>query len=164
MRLKPWRGMAGIGFVVLTLFAFAGCQSNAANAGAISKATTGPVRITLDHTAYGINDPVGVTVSNTSKGLYYSLDGKSACTILELQKYDTSKKQWVMTNACTVASPVHALQVPAGIAEPFSLAPGSTSDENSWQKGTYRIAVVYSDNADGTSGAQTAYSADFAIS
>ena len=161
MQRRPMKWMAVVGFVAL--FLLAGCQANATNANTKSSATNGPVRVSVDHSSYGVNDPVGVTVSNTTKTVYYSLDGKSACTILQLQKYDSSKKQWAMTYACTVASPIQALQVPAGIAEPFSLAPGSPSDENSWQKGTYRIMVVYSDNADGKSGAQTAYSATFAI-
>lgn len=161
MQLKQWRWMAVFGFVALILFA--GCQSNSPSGAANTKATTGPVQVTLDHTAYGVNDPFGVTVSNTSKSVYYSLDGKSACTILELQQYNATKRQWEITTPCTVASPIHSLQVPSGIAEPFSLAPGSPSDENSWQRGTYRIAVVYSDNADGKTGAQTAYSTAFVV-
>ena len=161
MQRKPWRWLAGLSLVMLILFA--GCQGNAASAGATTNATTGPVRIAVDHAVYGVNDPIGVTVSNISKDLYYSVDGKSSCTILQLQKYDGPKKQWPMVYACTIASPVHSLQVPAGIAEPFSLAPASASDENSWQTGTYRVAVVYTANADGVSDAQAAYSVSFAI-
>jgi hypothetical protein len=161
MQRKSWRWMAGPSLVLLILLA--GCQGKAANAGTITKATTGPVRITLNHTAYGANDAIGVTVSNASKDLYYSVDGKSACTIIQVQKYDSAKKQWATVYPCTVASPVHSLQIPAGISEPFSLAPSSSSDANSWQTGTYRIEVVYTSNADGVSNSKTAYSASFAI-
>jgi hypothetical protein len=161
MQRGPMKWVAVVGLA--SLFLLAGCQANASNANTKSTATTGPVRVALDHSAYGVSDPIGVTVSNTSKTVYYSLDGKSACTILQLQRYDSSKKQWATTYACTVASPVQALQVPANFSEPFSLTPASSSDENSWQKGTYRVAVIYSDNADGKSGAQTAYSATFNI-
>ncbi len=161
MQRTPWRWMAGLSLVLLVFLA--GCQGNAANAGALTKASTGPIRITLDHTAYGVNDPIGVTVSNTSKDLYYAVDGKSACTLLQLQKYDSAKKQWGMVYACTVASPVHSLQIPAGISESFSLAPSSAADENAWQTGAYRVAVVYTSNADGVTDPQTAYSASFAI-
>ena len=161
MQRRPMKWMAVVG--LMALFLLAGCQSNATNGTTKSTATDGPIRVSVDRSAYGVSDPVGVTVSNTSKTVYYSLDGKSACTILQLQKYDSSKNVWATTYACTVALPIQALQVPAGIAEPFSLTPSSPSDENTWQKGTYRIAVVYSDNADGKTGAQTAYSVAFDI-
>jgi len=160
MQRKPWRWMAGFSLVALILLA--GCQANSKSVAA-AKATTGPVQIVIDHSAYGVSDPIGVIVTNTSKDLYYTIDGKSACTILELQQYDSAKKQWPMVSGCTIAEPVNALQVPAGITEPFSLAPGSPSSENSWQTGTYRVAVVYSANADGKTDPQTAYSATFAI-
>ena len=161
MQLKPWRWMAGVSLVSLILLA--GCQANATNPATLSKATTGPIRITLDHTAYGVSDPFGVTVSNASKSMYYSIDGKSACTFLELQKYDSAKKQWGMVAPCTIAEPLNALEMPAGISEPFSLAPGSSSNQNEWQSGIYRVAIVYSANADGKTDAQTAYSAAFAV-
>ena len=161
MQFKPWRWMAGFSLVVLILLA--GCQANSKNAVAAAKATTGPVRIVLDHSAYGVSDPIGVTVSNVSKDLYYTIDGKSACTMLELQQYDSAKKQWAMVSGCTIAEPLNALQMPAGISEPFSLTPGSSSNEDAWQSGTYRVAVLYSANPDGKTDAQTAYSATFAI-
>jgi hypothetical protein len=153
--------VAGVGLALLVILA--GCQSDSTNANPAQAASGGPVRITLDHSAYGVNDPLGITVSNTGDRVFYAVDGKSACTFMQLQKYDSGKKQWATIDACTIAYSPHPLQMPAGIAEPFSLAPGSPSDQNAWETGTYRVAVVYSENADGTTGAQTAYSPEFAI-
>src|SRR5581483_6104520 len=124
MQRKPWRWMAGFSLVVLVLLA--GCQANSKSVAA-TKATTGPVQIAVDHSAYGVSDPIVVTVSNISKDLYYAVDGKSACTFLEVQRYDSAKKQWITVSGCTIAEPLNALEMPAGISEPFSLAPGSHS-------------------------------------
>lgn len=149
--------------VVFVLGLLAGCKAGD-SAVAQPTATNTAVQITLVNTRHGVSDPVGVMVKNTGSANLYAIDGHAACTILQLQQYSSSKKTWSMSDTCKDKEAPHVLLIRAGMSEPFTLAPTSLSDPNSWESGSYRVALSFSTTSDGKTGAQTAYSQGFTIS
>lgn len=141
-----------------------GCASSTPAAVATQVATAGNVRVTPDRGHYGVSQPIGVAVSNVSANNYYAVTGHSACTFLQLQRWDGTSKQWAMVSPCTTNQPAQVLLIRGGMQEPFTLAPTSASDPNTWQPGTYRIALTYSASTDGLTSAQVAYSSSFTTS
>lgn len=126
-------------------------------------ATTGPVTITTNLATYTTGDAVGVTVTNASKSNYYAKDGKSGCTIVQVQRYNASTGVWDSVDPCMGSQQTQVYLIAKGSAVPYTLAPTSSSDVNSWDTGTFRISVSYSTNADGVTQAQEAHSAAFTI-
>ena len=149
------------GIVLLSLLA--GCKLRDSSAIVQPTATKIAVEITLQNTRYGVSEPLGVLVKNTGSADVYALNGQAACTILQLQFYDTQKSGWVRIDLCRDSAQPQALVVHAGMSEPFTLAPGSSADPNAWATGSYRIALSYSAKPDGTSAPQVAYSQGFTI-
>lgn len=94
----------------------------------------------------------------------YALDGRSGCAIIQLQRYDASKRQWNSVVGCAQATSSRPDRITAGAAIPFTLAPTSSADPNKWDRGLYRVAVTYSANTDATTDGQIAFSAGFTIS
>ncbi|MGE5333133.1 MAG: hypothetical protein ACM3N4_00405 [Nitrososphaerota archaeon] len=93
----------------------------------------------------------------------YAVDGKASCTIMELQQYVSETKSWVPVDLCRDNTPPQVVVIRAGMSEPFTLAPASAGDPNSWVPGLYRIALRFSRNPDGTSSDTVAYSQGFTI-
>lgn len=147
----------------LTLLLVTGCAFWATPTGPVPTATGGDLRLTTDRGSYGTHTPVGLTLVNASNGDYYAVDGRSGCTIVQLQRYDDQRNEWLSVDGCTTPSQPHILLIRAGMREPFTLAPTSASDTNSWESGLYRVAAAYSANGDGVSGERIAYSAGFTI-
>jgi hypothetical protein len=148
---------------LLMLGSPAGCKARDDNT-TLPTATATALQISLQNVRFGNSDPLGVLVKNTGKSDVYALNGNSRCTILQLQQYDASKRTWMTVNRCRdVLQPI-ALAIRAGMSESFTLAPGSSSDPNTWQSGEYRIALIYSSQIDGKTSAETAYSQGFMIS
>ncbi len=156
--------LASVGTLVVVL-ALAGCNSSSATVKVpVPTAAPGALQITLDRKKYTPSQPFGVTVKNTSQTDYYALDGQSSCTFLQLQHFDAAKKVWVIVEGCERVSQANALAIPAGLSEPFTLAPGTkASNPNAWDAGVYRIAIRYSAQADAGGAAQAAYSAGFVV-
>lgn len=153
-------------FVLLLplLVLFAGCASGSSfPAAAIPTPSGGDLRLSTDHPTYDVHSPVGVVLLNLGQSDYYATDGRSACTLVQLQQYDPGRRTWLAADGCTPSQQPRPLAIPAGMREPFTLAPGSASDADAWQPGLYRVALTYSANSDGVSGAQSAYSAGFII-
>ncbi|HEX6122271.1 MAG TPA: hypothetical protein VFY89_03880 [Ktedonobacterales bacterium] len=156
-----WAGLAALaGLMALVLGACAGGSSSGI---VIPTATAGQLRLSTDRATYSVSQPIGITVSNTSGNNYYALTGHSACTFLQMQRYDSAHKQWNDVNACGDGAPAQVLLIRGHMSEPLSLAPGATPSANTWQPGTYRIALSYSAKSDGTSDPQVAYSQGFTI-
>ncbi len=126
--------------------------------------TSDPIQITTDRASYTSSEPIGVTVTNSSKSNYYALDARSGCTFLQLEFYDSSRKAWMPTLPCKENRPPAALMIAAGMTEPFTLPPGnSSSNGNQWGPGLYRISLTYGTQPDGTGTMTTAYSQGFQI-
>lgn len=160
------RASASVGALVVVLaLALAGCNSSSATVKVpVPTAAPGALQITLDRKQYTPSQPFGVTVKNTSQTDYYALDGQSSCTFLQLQHFDAAKKVWVIVEGCERVSQANALAIPAGLSEPFTLAPGTkASNPNAWDAGVYRIAIRYSAQADAGGAARAAYSAGFVV-
>jgi hypothetical protein len=156
----------GIGLAIALLLALllAGCAEGALSPlGPTPSATSGALRLTTDHSAYGLASPIGVTVTNAGATDVYALDGRSGCAIIQLQRYNSSTRQWNSVVGCTQATSPRPDRISAGIAIPFTLAPTSSADPNKWDRGLYRVAVAYSANTDATTGGQIAFSAGFTI-
>lgn len=152
-------------FLLCSLFIIgmlAGCKLRPSNT-AQPTATKTAVTISLEDTQFKVSEPLGVLIKNTGSTNVYALDGRASCTILELQQYDSQKKAWVAVDRCRDTVQPHVLIIPAGMSEAFTLAPGSAGDPNSWESGTYRIAVSFSTQPDGKTAAQVAYSQGFTI-
>jgi hypothetical protein len=161
--LRLW--LASLLMAQLVLLALlAGCGSGATAGVARPTPTAGALRLATDRASYATHDPIGVTVANSGGADLYARDDRSACTFVQLQRYDATKQQWLSVDGCPPAttSP-RPLVIPSGMSEPFTLAPGSTSDPNAWVLGTYRVGCAYSANPDGITGEQVAYSAGFTI-
>jgi len=157
---------ASIGALIVVLaLVLVGCDSpNATVKVPVPTAAPGAVQITIDRRQYAPSQPIGVIVKNTSQTEYYALDGQSSCTFLQLQHFDATKKVWVIVEGCERVSQANALAIPAGLSEPFTLAPGTkTSNPNAWDAGVYRIAISFSAQADAGGAAQAAYSAGFVV-
>jgi hypothetical protein len=140
-----------------------GCKLRGSNI-ALPTATKATVAITMQNREFETSEPLGILVKNTGSADVYALNGLSACTVLQLQQYDTDKKVWVAADRCRETAQPRVLVIRAGMSEPFTLAPTSSGDPNSWDAGTYRIALTFTTHADGKAAAQTAYSPGFTIS
>jgi hypothetical protein len=159
-----WRWRAGlVALASLMALALGACGSGTSSVIVVPTATNGQVRLTTDRATYDVSQPIGITVNNTSGTNYYALTGRSACTFLQMQRYDPARKQWGDLNGCPDNEPAQALLIRGHMSEPLSLAPGATPSSNTWQPGTYRIALSYSTNSDGKSSPQVAYSQGFTI-
>jgi hypothetical protein len=161
----PWLKLSSLVTLtaVLALGGLSACSNNSLNSNALPTATTGGIRIAVGQTQYGVSDPVGVTVTNTtSNQIYFAVSGRSGCTFLQLQQYSTSKKSWVSVFGCPGGNPT-PLEITPQLSEPFTLAPNSSSNPNAWDPGTYRVALLYSTSSDGVSKPVVAYSAAFTV-
>jgi hypothetical protein len=153
----------GIGLSLAILLA--GCAGGALNPlGPTPSATAGAIRLTTDHSSYGLATPIGVTVTNAGSTDVYALDGRSGCAIIQLQQYNSSTRKWHSVVGCTQATSPRPDRITAGSATPFTLAPTSSADPNKWDRGLYRVAVAYSANSDAATDGQIAFSAGFTIS
>lgn len=156
-----WRGWL---ILAATLLLFSACATTSAShpiTGAV--ATTGPVTVTTNLSAYTTSDAIGATVTNNSKTAYFTQNGKSACTVVQLERFDATTGKWGRVDGCGNAQPTQTLTIAESTSVPYTLAPTSPSDVNAWQAGTYRIAVAYSTQADGITNPQEAHSAAFTV-
>ena len=162
-RLSGW--IARMGATILLALTLAGCAEVALNPlGPTPSATSGALRLTIDHATYTLTTPIGVTVTNTGGTDLYALDGRSGCAIVQLQQYDSSTSKWVSIVGCSQATSPRADRIAAGVSIPFTLAPASSADPNKWDRGLYRVAVAFSSNSDATTDGSLAFSAGFTIS
>lgn len=160
VRLR-WRGLS---ILAAALVLFSACASATTTRVATeTTATTGPVTVTTNLASYTTGDAIGATVTNSSKSGYYTQDGKSACTIVQLQRFDSATGAWKNVDLCNGSQATQVLLIAENSSVPFTLAPTSTSDVNSWVAGTYRVAVSYTTEVDGATKAQEAHSAAFKV-
>lgn len=148
---------------VLMLVAVAGCSLIQQTPPSSLKASSGPITLATDLSSYSTGQAIGVIVTNNSKQTYYSLDNRSGCSIVQLQQYNSGKKQWVSVDGCQGYGAAQSLEIAPGLSEPFTLAPTSAGNPNAWDTGTYRVVVAYTTNPDGVSNETLAYSAGFTI-
>ncbi|WIG58678.1 MAG: hypothetical protein OJF49_001424 [Ktedonobacterales bacterium] len=162
--MRRWPAIWGAALLLLASLMFSACAGSGSNNLKIPTATAAAVQIKTDRTAYTTAQPIGVTISNTGSQGFYAVTGRSACTFLQLQKYDTTKRAWFATVGCDTAYQPQALLISANMTEPFTLPPGNASDNpNVWVPGAYRIALQYGTQSDGSGNVQVAYSAGFQI-
>lgn len=126
-------------------------------------ATTGPITVTTNLASYTVGDAIGVIVTNSSKTEFFTQDGKSACTVVLLERYDTQKATWTRMDPCNNGQATQTFAIAENSSVPYTLAPNSSGDPNAWQSGTYRLTVTYSSQPDGISNPQEAHSAAFAV-
>lgn len=163
---RRWLALAALTTSILLATAgLAACSSNNATAVPRPTATTGSIQVTVDRTTYIASQAIGVTVSNAaSKTDYYALTGKSVCTYIQLQQYNSTTKTWDPVDGCQNTDQPRVLQIPHAASIPYTLAPQSPANQNQWNPGTYRIALAYTTDSTGSTGMQTAYSPGFTIS
>ncbi len=165
MRLEPRRWLAVVALGVVVLAGAVACASDNANTVTLPAATGGDIKLTVDRPSYTPSMPVGVTMTNVSKKSYYALDGRTACTFLQLEQYVQARKAWAAVNLCTLGAQPTGRLLPPGANEPFTFAPGNAqADANRWQSGLYRVSLTYSSTADGSGPVTVVYSAGFVIS
>ncbi len=127
-------------------------------------ATTGPVIVTTNLGAYTVNDAIGVTVVNTTSTDYFAISGKSACVIIQLERYNATRGVWEAVDSCAPHGSAQVFTIAKNSKQQFTLAPNSSSDPNAWESGLYRVTVTYSTNTDGVTNIQQAHCAAFEIS
>lgn len=165
MRVR-WRGLRWLasGVWLMCVVALSACASGSGSAPATgTTATTGPVTVTTDLKAYGVSDAIGVTVSNTSASDYFSVTGKSACVIIQLERFDAAKGSWTSVDPCDSHAAGQVLVIAKNSQQPFTLAPQSASDPNAWAPGLYRVTLTYSAKSDGVTSVQRASCAAFNV-
>lgn len=128
-----------------------------------ASATTGPVTVTTNLASYTTGDPVGAIVTNNSKSGFFTQTGKSACSIVQLQRFDATTGKWVNVDGCNSGQPPQTFTIAGPSSIPYTLAPTSKNDVNAWQTGTYRVSVSYTTQADGITNPQEAHSAAFTV-
>lgn len=159
--LPRWRGWL---ILVATLLLFSACSTGGPSHGITgAAATTGPVTVTTNLSTYTTGDAIGATVTNNSKSDFYTQNGKSGCTIIQLEKFDAASGKWTRLDGCNGASPTQTLAIGENTSIPYTLAPTSSTDLNAWQPGTYRVSVAYTTQADGATSPQEAHSAAFTV-
>lgn len=165
MRVR-WRGNRWLASCIwLACLALSACAGgSASNTATGTAATSGPVTVSTNLSAYTVSDAIGVTVSNTSASDYFTVSGKSACVSIQLQRYDAAKHAWVSVDECPSRGTAQVFAIAKNSQQPFTLAPTSSADASAWQPGLYRITVTYSAQSDGVTSAQEARSAAFTIS
>lgn len=160
MRLH-WRGLLILAAALVLFSACASASSTHPITGVT--ATTGPVTVTTNQATYTVGDPIGAVVTNNSKTDYYTQDGKSACTVVQLEQYDAKNGAWVRVDTCNASQATQTLLIAESSSVPYTLAPTSGADLNAWQPGTYRVSVTYTTQADGITSPQEAHSAAFTV-
>lgn len=149
----------------LIVLSVSGCAATSLKPTKISipTATPGAIQLVTNQTRYATSDPIGVTLLNNGKSVVYARNNQFACTFVQIQRYDTGHKQWSTLGGCSSLNAPQPLVINPGAREPFTLAPGTQGNGNTWDSGTYRIALTYSASADGTTAPVTAYSAGFIV-
>ncbi|HEX9039289.1 MAG TPA: hypothetical protein VF808_20075 [Ktedonobacterales bacterium] len=161
-----WRGNGHYAIIMALACALglAACSSGrSSTARADMTATTGPVTVATNLSAFTISDAIGVTVTNSSSTDYYAISDKSACVIIQLERYNTLKNVWEPVDACATPGTTQAFVIAKNAQQQFTLAPGSAGDPNAWQPGLYRVTLIFSPNADGASNPQEAHCAAFNV-
>lgn len=160
VRLR-WRGLS---ILAAALVFFSACASATTSRPVTeTTATTGSVTVTTNLPSFTTGDAIGATVTNSSKSDFYTQDGKSDCTIVQLERFNATTGAWTPVDLCNGAQATQVLLIAENSSVPFTLAPTSASDVNSWESGTYRVAVFYTTQADGATQVQEAHSAAFKI-
>lgn len=161
---RRWSGLFSCVVGLLILAGMTGCASRSGSSGPQNAdATTGPVVVSTNLSAYSISDAIGVTVSNNAPTDYYATSGKSACVIIQLERYNTLKATWEPVDGCASQDQSQAFAIAKDSQQQFTLAPNSSADPNAWQPGLYRVTLMYSSNADGSTNAQQARCVAFNI-
>lgn len=157
------RQLALVCGVVATMALASACSSQIPTT-TIPTATPGDIQLTTDLSRYLVSQAIGVTVTNASgKTTYYTQDGRSNCSIVQLDQYVGGKTPWVAVDPCTSIDPPQVLQITPGLQEPFSLSPTSKTSTNAWDPGEYRMEISYTTQKDGVTSDIIAYSAGFTI-
>jgi hypothetical protein len=154
---RRWSGLLSSVVGLLMLAGLTSCATGSHNSGRGNMdATTGPVVVTTNLSAYGISDAIGVTVTNNAPSDYFATSGKSACVIIQLERYNTLKAVWEPVDGCAAQEQNQTFAIAKNSEQQFTLAPNSSADPNAWQPGLYRITLMYSSNPDGSTNAQQA--------
>jgi hypothetical protein len=122
------------------------------------------VRVTLSRSAYGIEDPVLVTVYNGLAHPIWVRDHQSSCTAVVLEL--SLNGAWQSLGSCSQPGPMGSPTVAAGasMTQRLNYAQGMDTGAG-WRPGTYRIALTYALSAEAldTAATTTVYSAAFHI-
>lgn len=149
---------------VICATALAACVGGTvSNSAAGTAPTTGPITLSTNLKTYTISDAVGVSVVNATTTDYFAVSGKSACVIIQLERYNSTKGVWERVDPCPSQNEAQAYLIAKGSQQQFTLAPMSSADSNAWATGLYRVTLTYSSNSDGLTNPQQAHSAAFDI-
>lgn len=165
MRFQPRVWLVLLAVLMLAA-SVAACNSPVkANKVQLPAQTTGALQLTVDHSVYTITQPIGVTLTNTTKTVYYAVTGRSACTFFQLQEYNQKQGTWISVYGCNSVDTPVVRSIPPSASTPYTLAPGvvPASSPNVWETGIFRIALQYSQQNDGVTSSQVAYSQGFQI-
>src|SRR5579859_2813373 len=83
MRSQPRVWLVLIGVVVLAASVAACTSPSRTTRVALPTPTASPIQVTVDRTVYNATEPIGITVTNTTKTVFYATTGRSACTFLQ---------------------------------------------------------------------------------
>ena len=137
-----------LGAAMLLALALAGCGDLSAGTGANTSAptaTTGPVTIATDHSAYAPADTMKVTIVNHLAQAIYAFDTQASCSILSLEVQQAGK--WAGSSAlhCPLGRAAMMVKIEPGATYTASLGARVTSigKNHALPNGSYRLVLRY---------------------
>ena len=106
--------------------------------------TSGPVTIATDHTTYGPNDTIHVTVVNHLSTAIAAFDTRASCSILALQVQRNGNWQQAEAAPCPLGRVARLVTIPAGGSYTADITAGFPGMRaGSFANGQYRLVLAY---------------------
>ena len=124
----------------------AGCGISMANSSSSNPPTltSGPVTIATDHTTYGPNDTIHVTVVNHLSTAIAAFDTRASCSILALQVQRNGTWQQAEAAPCPLGRIARLVTIPAGGSYKADITAGFKGMRaGSFANGQYRLVLAY---------------------
>ncbi len=128
------------------LAAGCGISTNMTNSSDSNPATitSGPVTIATDHTTYGPNDTIHVTVVNHLSTAIAAFDTRASCSILALQVQHNGAWQQANAAPCPLGRIARLVTIPAGGTYKADITAGVKGlRAGSFANGHYRLVLAY---------------------
>lgn len=106
--------------------------------------TSGPVTIATDHTTYGPNDTIHVTVVNHLSTAIAAFDTRASCSILALQAQQNGTWQSANAAPCPLGRIARLVTIPAGGSYRADIMAGFKGMRaGAFANGQYRLVLAY---------------------
>jgi hypothetical protein len=165
--MQRYRYSFTIGMLALLSVVLSSCGTSTGTGSGNSNpgtSTSGPVRISTDHTSYQPTDTIQVTVTNQLSKSIFAYDTRASCSILGLDMQVNGRWQGASVARCPLGRMARWVEIPVGKPYTATIQAGGLSNV-SFPPGTYRLSLSYSmsPTPTGLSGLTTIYSASLTV-